>query len=121
MKTLVPAFALLVLGILLSSCSDRDDNLTSPNIRIQNLSNQNFVSVVVRTDTLVFENVNADSFSEYLAFEVAYEQDTLRIEADSTSLVFIPDTITSPLPIGLYTYQLNIDEEGELLFNFKID
>jgi len=120
MKILVPAFLLCIfIGIL--SCDDRDDNLTGPNIRIQNLSNQNFSLVEVRVDTLFFENVSSDSFSEYMEFEVAYQQDVLRIEADSTTINFTPDSISDPLPIGLYTYQLNIDEEGELIFNFKID
>ncbi len=121
MKTLAPVLLLFLIILGSVSCDDRDDNLTGPNIRIQNLSNQNFSRVEVRVDTLFFENVASDSFSDYMEFDLAYQQDTLRIEADSTVINFVPDSISSPLPIGLYTYQLNIDEEGELMFNFKID
>jgi hypothetical protein len=121
MKTLVSAFFLFALIIGMASCDDRDDNLTGPNIRIQNLSNQNFSRVEVRVDTLFFENVASESFSDYQEFDLAYQQDVLRIEADSTVINFSPDSISSPLPIGLYTYQLDIDEEGQLIFNFKID
>ena len=121
MKLLVPSLVLLTLLVGIASCDDRDDNLTGPNIRIQNLSSQNFSRVEIRVDTLFFENVSSDGFSDYKEFEVAYQQDTLRIEADSTIINFVPDSISSPLPIGLYTYQLDIDEEGELIFNFKID
>lgn len=121
MKILVSSFLACILFVAVLSCDDRDDNLTGPNIRIQNLSNQNFALVEVRVDTLVFENVMAESFSPYMEFDEAFQQDTLRIEADSTMINFVPDFISSPLPIGLYTYQLNIDEEGALIFNFKVD
>lgn len=107
--------------ILIWACDDRDDNLLGPNIRIQNLSDQNFLLVEVRNDSIQFENVTTEGFSNYVELETAYFQDTLRIEADSTQFTFIPDSIGQPLPIGLYTYQLNINEEGELEFNFKLD
>lgn len=121
MKTLAPAILLFFLFVGIASCDDRDDNLTGPNIRIQNLSSQNFSRVEVRVDTLFFENISSDGFSDYMEFDVAYQQDTLRIEADSTIINFVPDSISNPLPVGLYTYQLNIDEEGQLIFNFKVD
>lgn len=121
MKTWLSPLFTIIFVIVVSSCDDRDDNLTGPNIRIQNLSSQNFSRVEIRVDTLFYENISSDGFSDYLEFEVAYQQDTLRIEADSTIINFVPDSISSPLPIGLYTYQLDIDDEGELIFNFKID
>ena len=121
MKVFVPSLISLILLVGVASCDDRDDNLTGPNIRIQNLSSQNFSRVEIRVDTLFFENISSEGFSDYMEFEVAYQQDTLRIEADSTTINFIPDSISSPLPVGLYTYQLDIDEEGELIFNFKLD
>lgn len=110
-----------VLIVLVWACDDRDDNLLGPNIRIQNLSGQNFVQVQVRNDSIVFENVSSEGFSPYIELETAYFQDTLRIEADSTQFTFIPDSIGAPLPIGLYTYQLNIIEGDSLTFNFKLD
>lgn len=114
--------AILTLALLVCwSCEDRDDTLLGPNIRIQNLSQQNFQRVEVRVDTLFFENIETEGFSPYLELDLAYWQDTLRVEADSTQLLFIPDSLGQPLPIGLYTYQLNIDEEGELKFTFKLD
>jgi len=121
MKVIFPSILVLFGLIAILSCDDRDDNLTGPNIRIQNLSDQNFSRVEVRVDTLFYENVTSNGFSDYLEFDVAYQQDTLRIEADSTMFNFVPDSITDPLPIGLYTYQLSIDEEGELELTFKID
>ena len=51
-KIVVPFFISLVLLVAFVACDDRDDNLTGPNIRIQNLSSQNFSRVEVRADTL---------------------------------------------------------------------
>ena len=121
MKILGPSLLLFFLLLSFASCDDRDDNLTGPNIRIQNLSSKNFNRVEVRVDTLFFENISSEGFSEYKEFDIAYQLDTLRVETDSTTLNFLPDSITSPLPIGLYTYQLDVDEEGNLVFNFRID
>ena len=121
MKILAPSLISLILFFAIISCDDRDDNLTGPNIRIQNLSSQNFSRVEVRVDTLFFENVSSDGFSDYMEFDIAYQQDVLRIEADSTVINFVPDSISNPLPIGLYTYQLDIDDEGRVIFDFKID
>lgn len=113
---------LVVLAILVWACDDRDDNLLGPNIRIQNLTGQNFIRVEVRNDSIVFENIVSEGFSAYKELETAYFQDTIRLEADSTQITFIPDSIGEPLPIGLYTYQLNINESGDsLVLNFKLD
>lgn len=112
---------LIVLLMITWACDDRDDNLLSPNIRIQNLSNQNFIRVEVRNDSMLFENIGPEGFSNYLEIEPAYFRDTLRIEADSTQFTFVPDSIGEALPIGLYTYQLNIIEGDSLTFNFKLD
>lgn len=111
----------LIVILLVWACDDRDDNLLGPNVRIQNLSQQNFQLVELEADSIFYENISSEGFSEYLELDEAYFQDTLRIEADSTMIVFTPDSIGDPLPIGLYTYQLNISEEGELIFTFKLD
>lgn len=111
----------LVITGLLWACDDRDDNLLGPNVRIQNLSEQNFQLVELEADSIFYENISSESFSEYLELDEAYFQDTLRIEADSTMIVFTPDSIGEPLPVGLYTYQLDISEDGELIFTFKLD
>ncbi|GGG52385.1 hypothetical protein GCM10011414_22430 [Croceivirga lutea] len=111
----------LIVILLVWACDDRDDNLLGPNVRIQNLSQQNFQLVELEADSIFYENISSEGFSEYLELDEAYFQDTLRIEADSTMIVFTPDSIGDPLPIGLYTYQLKISEEGELIFTFKLD
>lgn len=110
----------VVLVIVHWSCEDRDDNLVGANIRINNVSALNFNSVQVG-DSIVFENVSADGFSEYKEFEMAFEEDELIIETDSATYNFQPSEPFEALPIGLYTYELDITEGGGVDFTFKVD
>lgn len=114
---------LFVALFILTACEDRDDNLSGPNVRIQNASGQNFKFVQVRSenDSLFYENVADRGFSDYLEYDIAYQQDTLTIETDSTEVRFVPDSISDALPLGLYTYQIDISEQGEIEFTFKVD
>ena len=117
-------FLSVVLTVLIAfACTDRDDELLGANIRINNRSGVNFSSVQVRMDTLIFENIAQDDFSEYLEFETAFATDTITIVTDSTEFVFMPvdSLIGDPLPLGLYTYELSFSEEGEVLLNFRVD
>ena len=119
MKKIVLSIVATVL--IFFACTDRDDELLGANIRINNRSTINFSNVQVRVDTLIFENIPADSFSEYLEFETAFAADTITVVTDSTEFVFVPDSTGVALPIGLYTYELNFSETGELQFNFRVD
>lgn len=112
---------LFIVVLIVTACEDRDDNLMAPNIRIQNLTDKNFARVEVRNDSIFYEDVTSEGFSDYLEYELAYRQDTVRVEADSILLTYIPDSLGQPLPIGLYTYQLQIDAQGELQLTFKLD
>lgn len=120
MKKILCSIGFLVILVLMA-CEDRDDNLMAPQVRIENLSDLDFVRVQVRNDSLVYENVAAGSFSPYLEYEPAYRQDAITVETDSTQLSFTPDSLGSALPLGLYTYQLDISENGELQLTFKVD
>lgn len=114
-------FAFLAAALIMWSCEDRDDNLTTANIRIRNSSNIDFTSVTVRVDSLLFEDIPAKGVSDYLEFEVAFEQDALQIVSDSMQYTFEPTELSAPLPLGLYTYDLDISESGEVIFTFRID
>ncbi len=106
--------------IVLWACEDRDDNLRGANIRINNISSIDFDRVQVG-DSIFYENIASDGFSEYQEFEMAFEEDVLRIETDSTTYNFQPSNTFDPLPVGLYTYVLNINEQGGVDFTFKVD
>ena len=112
----------LIVAIIAFGCEDRDDNLTSANIRIQNKSNLNFNLVEVIADSLFYENVSADGFSDYLEFDEAFEAMPFTIQTDSADFSFTPEPMQfDPLPTGLYTYEITLSEEGEIVLNFKVD
>ncbi|TKD59059.1 hypothetical protein [Flavobacterium sp. ASW18X] len=111
----------LVVVAVIAACNDRDDNLEGVNLRIQNSSSSNFTTVTVGDERLVFENVISGSYSDYQEVVRAYQQDTVHVVADSLDLRFVPEIQTDSLPLGVYTYELSISEEGQLQFQFKID
>ncbi|MEN1785432.1 MAG: hypothetical protein AAGF77_09860 [Bacteroidota bacterium] len=121
MKVLIPSLVLFLVVLGTLSCEDRDDNLNAPQIRIQNMSDLELLRVEVRVDSFVYENIAPKGFSDYLAYDLAYQQDVLRIETDSTSFTFTPDSLSKPLPIGLYTYQIDFKEEEGTVLTFKVD
>jgi len=122
MKIFIPSLICLILFVAILSCDDRDDNLTGPNIRIQNLSNENYLLVEFPSDTIRYENIAAEGFSEYQEFDEAFEQMAFTVTTDSADFDFVPPELPfEPLPIGLYTYQVDINEDKELILNFKID
>tara|TARA_R110000764_G_scaffold171274_1_gene258082 strand:+ start:758 stop:1123 length:366 start_codon:yes stop_codon:yes gene_type:complete len=107
---------------LFFSCTDRDDNVSMVNIRIQNSTSLFFSEVRVAKNDTVYENIEAGKFSEYIEFEKAYPTAALTILTDSTSLNYFPTKVfTDSLPIGFYTYEITLDEENQVGLNFRID
>ncbi|WP_405383494.1 hypothetical protein [Maribacter sp. LLG6340-A2] len=116
-------YLLAVLSVIvLFSCTDRDDNIDMVNIRIQNSTQFLFNEVRVAQRDTVYENIAPDEFSEYLGYDKAYKTSALTILTDSTSYNYFPDEVPSDtLPVGFYTYQINIDEADNVVLTFRID
>ncbi len=114
----------LLLAVTLTiSCSDRDDDVEEVNIRVRNVSDLNFDRVQVGEAEMVHENVEPDSFTDYLQYETAYRYAFIEIQSGAETFVLQPIDFVgeTPLPIGLYTYELDVTEEGEVLLNFRVD
>ncbi|UWX54095.1 hypothetical protein NYZ99_13780 [Maribacter litopenaei] len=120
MKKVILVFA--IFSTVLLSCTDRDDDVNMVNIRIKNDTEFNFNEVrVVEKDT-VYENIASGGFSEYYEFESAPEEMGLTIISDSTTYNYTPRVLAiDSLPIGFYTYELGLDDENQIQFNFRID
>ncbi len=113
---------MVIAAILCFACTDRDDNLGNANIRIRNTTNLQFNLVEVIADSLFYENVPSDGFSNYLPYETAFREMPFTIEADSATFAFTPTMQDlEPLPIGLYTYEISISNEGEIILTFQVD
>lgn len=118
-KYLAIAF-LLVCSL---SCTDRDDEVIAVNIRVRNISSITFDIVQVGEPDKIHENVSPDSFTDYLEYEIAYRYAFIQIQSADETFVLQPIDFVgeTPLPIGLYTYELDVTEEGEVLLNFVVD
>jgi hypothetical protein len=116
-------FVLIIVAIITTvACTDRDDDVTTVNIRIQNSTNILFQEVRVAGADTIYEDVAAGDFSNYLEYGEAFEEMSLTVMADSASFSYTPETtFTDSLPIGFYTYELSLDEANQLDLKFKID
>ena len=118
-------FLVLALAIIIqfASCTDRDDDLNAINIRIKNVSNVLFEEVTVGNTEEVHSNVAAGEFSAYLEYEEAYSYAFIQITSGEETYTLQPIDFVGEevLPIGLYTYELNISETGDVLLKFVID
>ena len=115
---------LTILGFaLLVSCTDRDDEVDAINIRIKNDSSINFVEVRIGDSEEIYENINPDSYSDYLIYLEGFTSNTVSILAGDETFQFTPEGMEEEmsLPIGLYTYKFSLDDEGTVLLEFVID
>jgi len=113
----------LTLATITIGCTDVDDEVIAVNIRIQNASSLIFDEVQVADQAEVYMEISPDGFSEYQEYETAYQYAYIQITSGEEVYVLQPIDFVgeTPLPIGLYTYVLNIDEEGQVLLEFRID
>lgn len=116
-------FTFLLLALVTVACNDRDDDVTMAQIRIKNSSAITFDSVTVGSGENVYLNVGPDDYSDYQAFEEAFEFNFIQIEANGETFVLQPIDFVggTPIPIGFYTYDLSISEDGNIVLVFVLD
>jgi hypothetical protein len=117
-------FVLLAFLVFTLSCSDRDDNVDTVNIRIKNDSSVNFDEVQVGTNEELYINIAPGEYSNYLVYEMAYKYAFVEIKSGEDSYVSLQpiDFVgEQELPIGFYTYKLSVNEEGEVALEFAVD
>ncbi|WP_298506350.1 hypothetical protein [uncultured Maribacter sp.] len=114
---------LLVILITSFSCTDRDDNITKVNLRIKNTSEVTYQEVIVVSDTTKYTNISSGSYSDYLEYDQLYSYAYINIISDGETYVlqpvdFVGESLLAP---GFYTYELGLDESGNVLLNFVVD
>jgi hypothetical protein len=114
---------LLSVFLLAVGCTDRDDDLAAANIRIKNVSTFVFDEVQVGVQEDLHMNIAPGAYSEYLPYEVAYRYAYISIKAGEETFVLQPIDYTgeTELPVGLYTYELDVTDEGEVSLLFTAD
>ncbi|MEX0287566.1 MAG: hypothetical protein AB3N14_00510 [Flavobacteriaceae bacterium] len=113
----------LTLVCTLFACTDRDDDINEVKIRIKNASSITFDEVQVGDAEEVHTNVAPNDFSEYLVYETAYRYAFIEIKSGEETFTLQPIDFVgeTALPIGLYTYELDVSAEGDVMLEFKID
>jgi len=116
-------FTLIALLIFSVGCTDRDDDVSAVNIRIKNNNSFTYDQVQVGAIENIHQNVAGGDFSDYLEYERAYRYAYIEIDTMGTSHVlqpfdFVGETELGP---GFYTYELQIDAEGNVGLDFKRD
>ncbi|MGB5435568.1 MAG: hypothetical protein WBM98_06740 [Maribacter sp.] len=116
-------FVTISVFVFILGCSDRDDELNGIQIRVKNVSSVHFDTIQVGGDGMVHTNVAPDSYSDYLEYETAYSYAYINISTDGETYVMQPIDFVgeTPLFLGYYTYEIGIDEGGNVSLNFVID
>lgn len=114
---------LLIVGLFAASCTDRDDEINDVQIRIKNNSSILFEEVQVGDQETLHMNIGPGDYSDYLSYETAYRYAYISVTSGEETYILQPIDYVgeTALPPGLYTYELNISEEGELLLVFSPD
>lgn len=114
---------LLVILATSFSCTDRDDNLTKVNLRIKNTSDLTYQEVTVVSDANVYSDISSGSYSGYVEFDQLYSYAYIKILSEGETYVLQPIDFVgeTPLAPGFYTYELDVDETGQVLLNFVVD
>lgn len=109
--------------VIIIGCTDRDDELDGVQIRVKNVSTLQYDSIQVGGEDMVHINIGPDSFSEYLEYETAYSYDYINILAGEETYVLQPIDYVgeTPLPFGFYTYEVGINESGNVTLDFVVD
>lgn len=121
MKKLVLLTVMIVS--LAAACTDLDDDLETVNIRIKNNSSLLFDAVIVGDALEPHENVAPGDFSTYFMYEEAYRYAYIEINSGEETFILQPIDFVgeTPLPIGFYTYELDVTESGDVLLEFVVD
>ena len=114
-KILILIFSLLSF---ISCSNDNDDNNTSTvNIRLSNVSQYNYQNIFVNTSTgkTNFENLNSQEMTNYKSFEKAYFYAFVELEIDGETYTLQPIDYVgeTPLKNGYYTYEIDANDSQE--------
>lgn len=117
------ALLLVLMTGLIMACTDQDDDLDSVNVRIKNDSSILFDAVIVGTAPEPHLNVSPGNYSDYFMYEEAYRYAYIEITSGEETFILQPIDFfgETPLPVGFYTYLLDVTDTGEVLLEFVVD
>lgn len=113
-------FILLISFTTILGCSN-DDDTSSVNIRVSNISEFNFENVVINASTensnvnLEFDLLNSGELTEFKAFKTALSFPLIELQIDGENYTLFPLTtgFDKILESGNYTYEINANVSQE--------
>ena len=110
---------LLILFVALaciSACSKEGDD-GNIRIRLSNISAYDFENIAVNTSTgnVTYGSLESGASSAYKSFELAYRYAFIELSADGNTYTLQPIDYVgeTPLDKGEYTYQLDLEPNGQ--------
>jgi hypothetical protein len=108
---------IISVSALISCSSDNDNNTSEINIRLSNISQFDFLNIVVNTSTgnRNFENISPQEMTNYKSFETAYRYAFVELEIEGEIYTIQPIDYVgeTPLENGNYTYQIDANDSKE--------
>lgn len=106
-------FALLTFTILLLMGCTSNSSDPQIQLRLRNVSSFDFTNIAVSTtgDLVSYENLVAGETSGYQLFELAYRYAYIELEINGQLIKLQPIDYVgeTPLPVGFYTYELDVE------------
>jgi hypothetical protein len=104
MKSFV-SFVLFCI-VVLSACTDRDDNLEGVQIRVQNTTETTFTEVII--DSLIFADIRPDDLPFYQKYDGLTLPRSMILTSDSLSITVNVDSIfeIDSTQLNLFTYRI---------------
>jgi len=117
----------LLLAILICISCEEEEQIIDPgqiNLRVENISNQIFISVLINTGGAenTFDNLRAGQKSSYKVFSNAYRYGYIQVKTPFKEYVIQPIDYVGEMLLnpGKYTYRLDIVRD-ELTLTFSED
>ncbi len=119
----ITLIVLMIVCLVATGCTDRDDKISTVQIRIKNTSSITYDEVLVGDAEELHMDVPPDGYSEYFEYAVAYRYAYIQIHSGEETYILQPIDFLgeTPLPPGFYTYQLSVSLEGAVILEFIID
>lgn len=105
----------LLISLFLLGCSNTNSDITL--IRVKNISQFDFVDVIVNTSggENNYGNILANAISGYESFDFAYSYAFIELKINNNTYTIQPIDYVgeTPLTPGKYTYGIDVSREGD--------
>ncbi len=114
-KVMTKVVVLFFIAVI-CSCSNDTDNTGTVNIRLSNISGNDFnnITVSARAETVQYGDLSSGQLSNYKVFETAYRYAYIELYIDGEIFILQPTDYVGEVPLsrGNYTYEINASPQN---------